>query len=567
MGTHYMVSAGHYLATGAGIRILEQGGNAFDAGVAAGLCINVLDADMTNIGGVAPICLYRADTQTVETISGLGWWPKRTDPELFGRMYGGRMKRGIHRGVVPAAADAWLTALERHGTMSFGQVAGPAIDLAENGFAMHSVMFESFSSPAALAAMRSWPATSEVFLRDGKPIPIGHRVIQRDLARTLRLMAEAEHGAGTREDGIRAARDLFYRGDIAEAIVRFSASQGGWLSLEDLAEFRVDVEQPVHTNYRGYEVYSCGPWCQGPVVLETLNVLEGWNIGDMGAGSAEVYHLILEALKASFADRDRFYGDPRCVAVPIDGLLSKEYAAEWRRRIDPAHASPGMPIPGDAWRHAAGTEPRPSRWKYPEPTAGATEPDTSYVAVVDAQGNAFSATPSDGATSAPLMPGLGFLISSRGMQSWLDPDHPSSIAPGKRPRLTPSPGMVLRNGRLLMPYGTPGNDVQPQAMVQFLLNLIDFGMDVQTAVEAPRCATYSFPRSSDPHPYSPGLANLEARGDAHVAEQLRDMGHDLRPWPAWTATAGMLCAIRVDHEQGVLHGAADPRRAAYAMGR
>ncbi len=251
----------------------------------------------------------------------------------------------------------------------------------------------------------------------------------------------------------------------------------------------------------------------------------------------------------------------------MDGLLSKEYAAEWRDRIDPHVASPGMPEPGDAWRFSARHEERPSRWRFPEPAAGPPEPDTSYLCVVDAQGNAFSATPSDGVTSAPLVPGLGFMMSSRGMQSWLDADHPSSLVPGKRPRLTPSPGMVLKDGRLMMPYGTPGNDVQPQAMVQFLVNVIDYGMDIQQAVEAPRRATFSFPRSSDPHPYNPGLAHLESRVSPAVAEALARMGHDLQMWPEWTGTAGSLGAIRVDHENGVLHGAADPRRVAYAIGR
>jgi len=567
MGTQYMVSAGHYLATGAGVRILEAGGNAIDAGVATGLCINVTEADLTNLGGVAPICIFRPDSGGVETISGLGWWPKAADPEFFRRERGGRIGRGIHRCVVPSAIDAWLTALERHGTMTFAEVAAPAIDLAENGFPMHSVMSETLYEPKALNAIRGWSSTRDVFLPNGQPIPIGALVIQRDLAKTLRMLAEAEQGAPSREAGIRAARDRFYRGDIAEAMARFSREEGGWLTLEDLAEFHVGVEEPVKTFYRGYEVYACGPWCQGPIVPETLNILEGYDLASRDRFSAEVYHLILEALKASFADRDRYYGDPRFVDVPINGLLSKEYAAEWRARIDLNAASPGMPEPGDAWRFSAKQTEQVSRWRFPEPSLGPVEPDTSYLCVVDAAGNAFSATPSDGVTSAPMVPGFGFMISSRGMQSWLDPDHPSALAPGRRPRLTPSPGMVLKDGRLVMPYGTPGNDVQPQAMVQFLVNVIDYGMDVQQAVEAPRCATFSFPRSSDPHPYYRGLAYLESRAPSDVAQKLVALGHDLRSWPEWTGTAGTLSAARMDADTGVLHGAADPRRVAYAIGR
>ncbi len=567
MGTHHMVSAGHYLAAAAGYRILEAGGNAVDAGVAAGLCINVTQADLTNIGGVAPIIMYLADSGTVETISGLGWWPKAADLEFFQREQGGRIRRGIHRCVVPSAIDAWLTALERHGTMTFADLAAPAIALADDGFPMHDVMLDILSTPSALEGMRQWPSTRSVFLPDGHPVPLGLRVVQKDLADTLRLLVEAESGAASREVGIRAARDRFYTGDIAERMVRFSCEQGGWLTMQDLAEFHVAVEDPVKTTYRGYEVYACGPWCQGPVVLQTLNILESYDLAGRDRFSAEVYHLILEALKASFADRDRYYGDPRFVDVPIDGLLSKAYATQWQGRIDPGIARPGMPEPGDAWPFSGRRARQPSRWKPPIPSNGPVEPDTSYVSVVDRWGNAFSATPSDGVTSSPLVAGLGFIISSRGMQSWLDPDHPSCLKPGKRPRLTPSPGMVLKDGRLVMPYGTPGNDMQPQAMVQFLVNVIDYQMNLQQAMDAPRCATFSFPRSSDPHPYTPGLCHLEARVDPSVPKALLRMGHKLRIWPAWTKAAGSLGAIQVDHEHGVLHGAADARRMAYAIGR
>lgn len=567
MGTHHMVSGGHYLAAAAGLRVLEAGGNAIDAGVATGLCINVTHADLTNIGGVAPMMIYRAESGTVETISGLGWWPQAANIAFFQQQQGGRIRRGLNRCVIPAAIDAWLTALERHGTMTLAEVAAPAIELAEDGFPMHDVMLRTLSTPSSLEAMRQWPSTRAIFLPDGDPIGLGARVVQKDLANTLRLLVEAESGAPNRAAGLRAARNRFYTGDIAEQMVRFAQQQGGWLTMEDMAGFHVTLEAPVTINYRGYDVYACGPWCQGPVVPQTLNILEGYDLASMDRLSAEVYHLILEALKASFADRDRYYGDPQYVAVPMDGLLSKAYAAEWRARIDPYRATPGMPEPGDAWRFSAGQERQPSRWRFPAPCDGEVEPDTSYVCVVDRWGNAFSATPSDGVTGTPVVPGLGCIISSRGMQSWLDPDHPGCLAPGKRPRLTPSPGMVLRDGRLFMPYGTPGNDMQPQAMVQYLVNLIDYGMNPQQAMDAPRCATFSFPRSSDPHPYTPGLAHLEARGEPEIADALVHMGHHLQLWPEWASAAGSLGAIQVNHDTGVLHGAADRRRMAYAMGR
>ncbi|MDQ3828276.1 MAG: gamma-glutamyltransferase, partial [Candidatus Tectomicrobia bacterium] len=381
MGTQHMVSAGHYLAAAAGFRILEAGGNAIDAGVATGLCINVTQADLTNLGGVAPLMVYRADSGTVESISGLGWWPKAASIEFFRREQGGRIGRGVQRCVLPSAVDAWLTALERHGTMTLAEVAAPAIELADDGFPMYDIMLGTLSTSRALEAMGSWPSTRAIFLPDGKPPPIGSRVVQKDLAKTLRRLVEAERGAMSREAGIRAARDRFYTGDIAEQMVRFSQQQGGWLTLEDLAEFHVEVETPVKTTYRGYEVYACGPWCQGPVVLQTLNILEGYDLADRDRFDAEVYHLILEALKASFADRDRYYGDPRFVDVPTDGLLSKAYAAAWRERISATTASPGMPEPGDAWRFSSHQERHPSRWQFPAPKDGPVEPDTSYLCV------------------------------------------------------------------------------------------------------------------------------------------------------------------------------------------
>lgn len=250
----------------------------------------------------------------------------------------------------------------------------------------------------------------------------------------------------------------------------------------------------------------------------------------------------------------------------MPGLLDPDYGAERRGLIDARRACPEMPSPGDPWKYQAG--PRPERkYRHPEPVGGRMEADTSYICTVDRWGNAFSATPSDGVTSTPVVPGLGCIISSRGMQSWLDPDHPSCLAPGKRPRLTPSPGMVCKDGHLFMPYGTPGNDMQPQAMVQYLVNLIDYGMNPQQAMDAPRCATFSFPRSSDPHPYTPGLAQIESRVDPEIAETLGRMGHNLQLWPDWATAAGSLGAIQVNHDNGVLHGAADRRRMAYAMGR
>jgi gamma-glutamyltranspeptidase/glutathione hydrolase len=567
MGSRYMAATGHYLATAAALRILERGGNAIDAGVAAGLCLNVLQPEFTNLGGVAPIILYSARDDQVRTISGLGYWPRAASREYFLNECGGEMPPGVQRCVVPAAIDAWLTALRDYGARSLAEVAAPAIALAEEGFPVYHLLHANLG--AAAENLARWPSSAAVFVPGGRVPEPGERLIQRDLARTLRLLVEAEERNRRlgREGAIQAARDRFYTGDIAERIAAFVAEQGGFLTRDDLARFRVDVELPVRVSYRGYDVYGCGPWCQGPVALQTLGILEGYDLASLGQNSAETLHLILEALKAAFADRERYFGDPKFVDVPLDGLLDPGYAATWRARIDRERAAPGMPEPGDPRSFATGERPAgETTVRLPQAGEAAVPADTSYLCVVDEQGNAFSATPSDGIGETPIVPGLGFVVSGRGVQSRLDPDHPSALAPGKRPRLTPNPGLIMRDGRVVAPYGTPGGDVQPQAMVQFAVNLIDFGMDPQAAIEAPRVATYSFPDSFHPHPYTPGRVMAEARLPAAVLDDLHRRGHGVESWPDWSAAAGSLCAVVVDRRNGALLGGADPRRVAYALG-
>lgn len=567
MGSHHTISTNHYLASTAGMRILEAGGNAVDAGVAAGMCINVTQPDITNLGGVAPICVYTTAEDAVKTISGLGTWPADARREYFVDEHAGRIPTGPRRSIVPAAVAGWLTALERFGTMSLAEVAAPALELAADGFPVHDLMHESLAESGAVAQMKQWPTTARTYLtEEGTPHPVGTLFTQPELAWTIERLIEAEAGAADRAEGVRRARDRFYRGDLARRMADFSREQGGWLSFEDLAGFDAEVEDALTISYRGHDVYACGPWCQGPTVLQTLNILSGYDIGSLGLRSAELYHLVLEALKAAFADRDRYVGDPRYVDVPIEGLLAPSYGAAWRERIRGEHAHPAMPEPGDPWRHMGITPDGTGSWTPPVASRGPLEPDTSYVSVVDSAGNAFSATPSDGVTTTPLVDGMGIILSGRGGQSWTDPGHPAALEPGKRPRLTPNPGMV-RRGSMIMPYGTPGLDVQPQAMVQFLIGVIDFGLDVQSAIELPRCVTYSFPASSDPHPYRPNAVAAEARVGEETIDGLRERGHDVEVWPEWTGTAGAVCAARAEHDRGLFFGGADPRRQAYAIGR
>lgn len=567
MGSHYMVSTNHYLASAAGARILEAGGNAVDAGVAAGMCINVVQPDITNLGGVAPICVSSVGSESVKTISGLGTWPAAARRDYFVEEHDGRIPAGTRRSIVPSAVAAWLTALERFGSMTLAEVAGPALELAADGFPVHPLMHDSLAAPSAVAQMKEWPATARTYLTaDGTAHPVGTLLKQPDLARTIERLVEAEHGAADRVDGIRRARDRFYRGDMAREMAAFSRENDGWLAYEDLAGFEAEVEDALSVSYRDHDVYACGPWCQGPTVLETLNILSGYDLAGMDPQGPAFYHLVLEALKCAFADRDRYFGDPRYVDVPIEGLLSASYGAKWRERIRADRAYPGMPPPGDAWSHMGVTRSGSDSWTPPVPTEGPLEPDTSYVCVVDRDGNAFSATPSDGVTMTPLVDGLGIVLSGRGSQSWTDPGHPAALLPGKRPRLTPNPGMA-RRGNMIMPYGTPGLDVQPQAMVQFLIGVIDHGLDVQSAIELPRCVTYSFPATSDPHPYRANAVSAEARVGAAVIAGLRERGHDVTVWPEWTSTAGAVCAARGELDRGLFFGGADPRRQSYAIGR
>jgi gamma-glutamyltranspeptidase/glutathione hydrolase len=556
--TQHAISAGHYLAATAGFDILQAGGNAIDAGCAAGIALGVLQSDLVDVAGVAPIMIYLADQQEVVTIAGLGPWPKALDPELFRREHRGRIPKGVLRTVVPAAPDAWITALRRYGTMSFGEVAAAAIRLARDGFPMYPLMAESLKRHEA--DHRAWPSTAAIFLPNGRVPEPGEVFKQTDLGASLQYMADEERAAASRgrEAGLAAARDAFYRGDIARKILSFMKQEGGLLSAEDLAEYSSPVGTPERRRFGDLEVFTCGAWCQGPVLLQTLALLEGTDLASLGHNTADYIHHTTEALKLAFADREAYFGDPAVVEVPLATLISSEYAAERRKLISPDRASPEMPPPGDLGREGARF-----RASLGDPNP---EPDTSYVCVADRHGNLFSATPSDGSYGSPVVPGTGLIPSNRGSQSRPDPRHPAGVAPGKRPRLTPNPALAIKGRDQFLPFGTPGGDVQTQAMLQVLLNLFVFGHDVQLAIEAPRFATYSFPSSFAPFDYYPGRLAVEARIPEPVITELARRGHEIQRWPDWIWSAGAVCAILADRRRGVLEAGADPRRAAYAIG-
>ncbi|MCY4496032.1 MAG: gamma-glutamyltransferase, partial [Rhodospirillaceae bacterium] len=524
IGRRYMASTGHYLATEAAIDILQGGGNAVDAGVSACITLGVVQSDQVQFGGVAPIMVYLAEMDEVLTISGLGWWPKAASLDYFVNECGGEIPIGVRRTVVPAAPDAYIQALSRYGTMSFGDAARHAIRCAREGIALHRHMKIYIERHAE--RIRNWPGNAECFLPDGRIPEVGDLFVQRDLAATLQYMADEEHAAakGGRESGLAAARDAFYKGDIAQMMVAFQRENGGWLTADDLAGYASAVEPPVAYRYRGIDIYSCGPWCQGPVVPQALSLLEGIDLETLGHNTPEYIHAVAEAIKLAFADRERHYGDPRFVDVPIGALLDSDYAAERRKLIRSGEAWTELPPAGSV-------NGGPDRWAAPAATRDAPTPvhaaDTSYAAVIDGGGNVFSATPSDTSWDAPVVPGLGFTPSARGSQSFAVPGHASCVAPGKRPRLTPNPAIALKRGEFAMPFGASGGDTQPQGMLQVLLNHVVFGMDIQAAIDAPRLCTHSQPDSFEPHTAYPARLALESRIDRAAGDRLAALGHDV----------------------------------------
>ena len=563
-GTRHMAIAGHYLAAHAAFAVLEAGGNAIDAGVAGGITEAVVESDQVNFAGVAPILIYLADRREVVTISGLGTWPLATSLDLFKREYAGSIPEGLLRTVVPAAPAAWIEALEKFGTMSFGEVSGAALRFARDGYPIHHFTAAEIAKRAD--HYRRWTHNAEIYLPKGEVPRAGDLFIQPDLGRTLQYLVDEEASASIkgRVAGLKAVRDAFYLGDIATTIVDYHRQNGGLLSAQDMASFQVEIEPPAHTTFRGIDVYTCGFWSQGPILLQTLNLLKDYDLAGLGHNSAAYIHTLVEALKLCFADRHHYYGDPRFVEVPESALLSTEYAACRRRLIRNDRAFPEMPPAGDPSSPGALSKP----CEKPEPTLipSSPGPDTSYVSTTDKWGNLFSVSPSDPSYDMQVIPGTGICPSSRGTQSWVDPASPSCVAPGKRPRLTPMPALALKKGRPVYAFGTPGGDVQPQAMLQSFLNSVIFGMNPQSAVEAPRFVTRSFPDSFTPHNYYPGLLNLEGRIERHTGEELAAMGHRIEWWPDRTSRSGGMCLLEIDIERGILQAGADCRRASYALG-
>ena len=556
-GNRHAVSAGHYLAAAAGNEILDAGGNAIDAGCCAGMALAVLHADEVNFAGVAPIIIRLANGEIV-TIAGLGHWPKSIPADIFMREHDGKLPYGVLRTVVPAAPDAWITALRNYGTMSFGDVAGAAIEFARDGFSVFQYLASALEHNAENE--RQWPSNAAIFLPNGRPPRVGERFVQTDLAATIQFLVDEEKAAAHqgRDAGLEAARSAFYEGDIAERIVAHMESEGGYLSRDDLANFHSKITPPVQGRWRDFELFTCGPWCQGPTFVQSLLTIEKASLDGMKQNSADYLHLLIEVIKCVFADREYYYGDPDFVDVPIDRLHGEGNINEWLNRIDPKQAMSDMPTPNgiNTPLHYPASDGLPER-----------DPDTSYLCAVDKWGNAFSATPSDGMWRAPVVPGLGLIPSPRGTQSRPDPGHPSGVGPGRRPRLTPNPAIALRDDGTVVPLGAPGGDAQVQAMLQVFLNIFHFGMDVQDAIDAPRVTSHSFPSSFSPFDHYPAMVSLESRIEECVREDLKNRGHRLDIYPDYTRNSAAVEVIVAEPYPGFIRAGADPRQPAYAIVR
>ena len=559
---HQMIGAGNSMEVEAGYRMLEKGGNAVDAGVAAILTATVTEQDHIGLGGEVPM-LIKMNGKPVIAISGVGVAPAKATVEFYSRRQpepwedAGHMPpipgQGILSAITPGVFDGLILALEKYGTKSFAEVAAPAIEYADQGFPMPEEfggMLRSYQKVMSL-----WPASTKFFYPDGTPTPRGEIFREPTLAKTFRELAAAEKKArGNRNKKLEAVRDFFYKGPIAKQIAEYCDKNGGLIAYNDLANFHADAEEPKVGTYRGYEVYKPGFWTQGPVMIEALNLLEGFDLKAMGHNSPQYLHTVVEAVKLAFADRDQYYGDPKFSKIPEEILLSKDYAAERRKLIDPAHAS---------------IEHRPgsfgSRITLPSTTASNVPVnDTTCVNVVDRQGNAFSATPSGAWLPSVIMGETGIPLTSRLQSFVMTPGHPNQLQAGKRPRVTLSPTLVTRGGKLEMIMSTPGGDNQDQALLQVMLNIIEFGMSPQEAAEAPRFQTEHFYSSFAGHEFVPGRLNLEGRIPKSTADALEALGHRVTLAGDWSNSSAPTVIWVHD---GVLNGAADPRRARFIFGR
>jgi gamma-glutamyltranspeptidase/glutathione hydrolase len=541
----------------------------------------VVEQDLYSLGGEALVLVYPRSTGKVVSVVGQGWAPNAATIDWYTSRGKSLDGAGLDPAVVPGALHAALTVLERWGTMTFEQVSTRAVEYAESGFPLRPRTARAIEGNLKFFA--SWPENQRYWLKpDGSMYKPGETIKLPTLAHTLRAMAEAERAASGhgRAAGIVAARDRFYKGDIAREMVAFLKEHQAPFEAEDFSEFFARIEEPARTSYRGYDVYKQGFGSQGPVLLEALNILERFDLKAMKHNSADYIHTVVEALKLAYADRDTYYGDPAFVHTPAEGLLSKAYARDRARSIDSRRSSrafvAGNPLPFDStvkdwtyWRadiadgYTPG-QPAPEA----EPLRGTTK-DTTHIAIIDRDGNIFDSTPSGGwIPGAVILGKTGIGMSVRGEQFWLDKTRAAQLRPRARPRYTLTPSVVLRNGEPFMAIGTPGGDNQDQTILQAFLNIVEFWDDwypnLHAAFEQPRVQTLHFFGSFWPHTAGFNKLNVEAGIPDAVLNDLRARGHDATRIGAFSI-ASCATAVLIDPRSGNRIAGADPRRDCYAI--
>ncbi len=577
------VSTGHPLVTSAALEVLLKGGNAFDAGAASMLVGGVVEQDLYSLGGEGLVLVYPVREKKVTSINGQGWAPKAVDVDWYLSRSKTVEGAGLDPAVVPGTLHAALTVLEKWGTQSFETVAARAIEYARDGFPIRQSTVDTIRRQREF--MRTWPGNERTWLKpDGSFYTAGDTIKLPGLARTLTRMVEAERaskGKG-RAAGIVAARDRFYKGDIAKEMVAFLQQHQAPFDLSDFAEYTARLEEPASTTYRGYTVYKHGFTSQGPVLLQTLNILEQFDLAAMQHDSADYVHTVTEAMKLAYADRDTYYADTAFVQVPGEGLLSKAYAKERAALINPRQASKsfiaGDPLPHDskvkAWPFAkfnvadGTTSARDDNASRGLDSAGVSK-DTTHMAIIDKAGNVFDSTPSGGwITGAVILGETGIGMSVRGEQFWLDKTRAAQIRPRSRPRYTLTPSLVFKDGQPLMALGTPGGDNQDQTILQAFLNIVEFHdrwyPNLHTALEWPRFQTLHFHGSFWPHEAGFNKLNLEATIPDAVFNELKARGHDVSRIRAF-GMSGCATTVMIDPKTKSRLAGADPRRDCYAV--
>ncbi|MGE0118321.1 MAG: gamma-glutamyltransferase family protein [Dongiaceae bacterium] len=554
-GRSYAVAAHHYLAAYAGSEILRSGGNAVDAAVAATLVEGVVDPHMHTLGGECPMLIYSAEQNSVWCVNGNTPAPSRATPAAYReRGLVDVPDEGVLAAGVPAAFGSLVTALQRFGSLPFSVISAPAMEHAKAGFPVHRGLLaqERFGLADLEEKMRGlWHSSAALYLPESRLPREGELIRNLPLHDMLDYACRAERNAVSRDIGLKAVFDCFYKGDIAAALHAHTVAQDGLFEREDFARFTVDIEAPVKYAFGGFDVYKCGPWNQGPALLLSLGALENFNLHGLGHNSADYIHVVIEAIKLAYADRNQYFGDPNFVDVPITQMLSREYGKLRAGLIDTEQASDQI-RPGDPETPAAAL----ATSRLPHLSHGS--PGTVHVDVVDNHGNMAAFTPSGGwLKSSPVVSALGFPLTNRLMTFYLGPDnHPNKVQPGKRPRTTISPSLTCgKDSRMV--FGSMGGDQQDQWQLQFLLNVVVFGMDIPTAIDAPKFSSSHFSAFFAPHDSAPNAVRLEPRIAAGHIEELRRRGHQIELAADWTE--GFILAARHDLETGSREAACDPR--------